>query len=173
MVSLAQSSDYGAIATLNLEAYREFADHMSPDGWSRMQANLRGVEARAQSARFFVMKSHGAIVGSVGYCSPGKGDPEIFPADWAAILLLAVSPTHRHCGIGRELVSTCIQRARDDAAQAIGLFTNELMTAAQQLYESFGFHRERPLPSKYGLRYWRYTLQLEHATSQEADKEDL
>lgn len=161
MVSPAQADDFDAIATLNVEAYREFANHMSPDGWSRMEANLRGVEARAQSARFLVMRPHDAIVGSVGYCPAGKGDPEIFPPDWATILLLAVSPTHRGRGIARTLIATCIQCARDDGARVLGLFTSELMVAAQQLYESFGFQRESELPSKYGLRYWRYKLPFE------------
>ena len=160
MVDLAKVSDFDAIAALNVEAYREFTDHMSPDGWHGMETSLRAVEARAQSARFLVMREQGIIVGSVGYCPAGKGNPEIFPPDWAAILLLAVSPTHRGRGIARELVSACIQCARDDAAQWIGLFTSELMTAAQQLYESFGFCRENEIPSRLGLRYWRYKLQL-------------
>ena len=163
MVSPAQASDFEAIADLNVEAYREFANRMSPDGWRGMEASLRAVESRAQSARFLVMRDHGTIVGSVGYCPAGNGNPEIFPPDWAAVLLLAVSPTHRGRGIARELVCACIQCARDDSAQVIGLFTSELMTAAQQLYESFGFHRESELPSRFGLRYWRYQLPLTEA----------
>ena len=75
-------------------------------------------------------------------------------------MLLAVAPTHRGRGIARELVSTCIQYAHDDAVQVIGLFTSELMTPAQQLYESLGFRRESELPSRPGLRYWRYKLPL-------------
>jgi ribosomal protein S18 acetylase RimI-like enzyme len=160
MVSLAKISDFDAIADLNVEAYREFAGRMSPDGWRDMEASLRAVEARAQSARFLVMRDQGAIVGSVGYCPAGKGNPDIFSPDWAAVLLLAVSPTHRGRGIARELVSACIQCAHDDAAQVIGLFTSELMTAAQQLYESMRFRRESEIPSRRGLRYWRYRLQL-------------
>ena len=160
MVSLAQASDFDAIAALNIEAYREFADYMSPDGWRGMEASLRAVEARAQSAQFLVMRDQGAVVGSVGYCPAGKGNPEIFPPDWAALLLLAVAPTRRGRGIGRKLVSACIQCARNDSAQVIGLFTSELMTAAQQLYESMGFRRESELPSRLGLHYWRYKLQL-------------
>jgi ribosomal protein S18 acetylase RimI-like enzyme len=160
MVSLAKVGDFDAIAALNVEAYREFAGRMSPDGWRDMEASLRDVKARAQTARFLVMRDHGAIVGSVGYCPAGKGNPEIFSPDWAAVLLLAVSPTHRSRGIARELVSACIQCARDDTAQVIGLFTSELMTAAQQLYESLGFRRESEIPSRRGLRYWRYKLQL-------------
>ena len=103
MVSPAQASDFDAIVDLNVEAYREFAGRMSPDNWRRMETSLRALEARAQSTRFLMMRDHGAIVGSVGYCPAGKGNPEIFPPDWAAVLLLAVSPTHRGRGIAREL----------------------------------------------------------------------
>ena len=163
MVSLAKASDNEAIAVLNVEAYRKFAGRMSPDGWRGMEASLRAVEFRAQSTRFLVMRDHGAIVGSIGYCPAGKGNPEIFPPDWAAVLLLAVSPTYRGRGIARELVSACIQFARNDSAQVIGLFTSELMTAAQQLYESFGFLRESELPLRFDLRYWRYKLPLTEA----------
>jgi len=105
MVSLAQPGDFDAIAALNVEAYREFAARMSPDGWRSMEANLRAVEARAQSARFLVFRDQAIIVGSVGYCPAGKGNPEIFPPNWAAILLLAVAPAHRGRGIARTLVS--------------------------------------------------------------------
>jgi ribosomal protein S18 acetylase RimI-like enzyme len=160
MVSLAQAGDFDAIAALNVESYGEFSSHMSPDGWRGMEASLRVVEARAQSARFLVMKDRGAIVGSVGYCPAGKGNPDISPPDWAGVLLLAVSPTHRCRGIARQLVSACIQCARDDGAQMIGLFTSEVMIAARQLYESFGFRRESEIPPRFGLRYWRYQLPL-------------
>lgn len=160
MVSPAQTSDFDAIAALNVEGYREFAGHMSPDSWRGMEANLRAVEARAQSTQFLVIRDQGVIVGSAGYCQAGNGNPEIFPPDWAAILLLAVAPTHRGRGIARKLVSACIQCARNDSAQVIGLFSSELMTAAQQLYESMGFRRESEIPLRLGLRYWRYKLQL-------------
>lgn len=116
MVSLAKVSEFDAIANRNVEASREFADPMSPDGWRGMEASLRAVEARAQSARFLVIRDQGAIVGSVGYCPAGKGNPDVFPQNWAAVLLLAVAPTHRSHGIARELVSACIEYARNDAA---------------------------------------------------------
>ena len=160
MVNLATAGDIDAIAALNVEAYREFADRMSPDNWQKMAASIRSIEARTRSTRFLVMRDQGAIVGSVGYCPAGKGNPEIFPQDWATVLVLAVAPAHRGRGIARALVSACITCARDDSAHVIGLFTSELMTDAQQLYESFGFRRERELPPRLGLRYWRYKLDL-------------
>lgn len=160
MVSLATAGDIDAIAALNLEAYREFADRMTPDNWQKMEASIRSVEARTRSTRFLVMRDQGAIVGSVGYCPAGKGNPEIFPQDWAGLLVLAVAPAHRGRGIAKTLVSACIACARDDSARVIGLFTSELMIRAQHLYESLGFRRERELPPKLGLRYWRYKLDL-------------
>ena len=133
---------------------------MTPDGWQKVEASIRSIEARTRSTRFLVMRDQGAIVGSVGYCPACKGDTEIFPQDWATALVLAVSPAHRGRGIARALVSACIACARDDSAHVIGLFTSELMTDSQQLYESLGFHRECELPPRLGLRYWRYKLDL-------------
>jgi GNAT superfamily N-acetyltransferase len=163
MVMVAAHSDLGAIADLNVEAYNEFATRMNNEDWRRMEASLRAVESRAHTTRFFVVRDQGAIVGSVGYCPAGQGNPEIFPPEWAAVLLLAVAPSHRSRGIARALVSTCIQCARNDAAGVIGLFTSELMTSAQQLYTSFGFRRDCELPPRFGLRYWRYKLPLSEA----------
>jgi predicted N-acetyltransferase YhbS len=160
MPSVAQPSDFDAIAALNVEAYREFAGRMTPGNWRRMEASLRAVETRAQFARFLVIRDGGTIVGSIGYCPAGKGNPEIFPPDWAALLLLAVAPDHRGRGLARTLVSACIECARNDSARTIGLFTSELMTAAHQLYESFGFRRESELAPRLGLRYWRYKLPI-------------
>ena len=76
------------------------------------------------------------------------------------MLVLAVDPAHRGRGIAKALGSACIACARHDSARVIGLFTSELMTSAQQLYESLGFRRERELPPRLGLRYWRYKLDL-------------
>lgn len=41
MVSLVKVSDLDAIADLNVEAYREFAVRMSPEGWRDMEAEQR------------------------------------------------------------------------------------------------------------------------------------
>jgi len=81
LVTLAQATDFDAIAALNIEAYREFADRMSPNVWRGMEVTLRAVEVRAESARFLVLWDQGTIVGSVGYCPAGMGNPEIFPLD--------------------------------------------------------------------------------------------
>ena len=71
----------------------------------------------------------------------------------------------RRRGIARELVLTCVRCAREDGASVVGLFTSEVMVAAQRLYESLGFARESELPRRYGLRYWRYKLELPRSSA--------
>ena len=43
MISLATASDRDAIAALNVEAYREFADRMTPDNWQKMETDRKSV----------------------------------------------------------------------------------------------------------------------------------
>jgi ribosomal protein S18 acetylase RimI-like enzyme len=157
-IAPAEAADFPAIAALNIEAYREFAGTMSAENWQAMQESLGAVEDRAEVAQFLVTKDRGAIVGSVAYCPPGEYEPQVFPPDWAGLYLLSVAPAQRGRGIGRGLANACVQRAIEDSATAIGLFTSEVMTEAQLLYESLGFCRESELPQRYGLRYWRYRL---------------
>ncbi len=93
MISLATASDLDAIAALNVEAYWEFADRMTPDNWQKMEASIRSIEARTRSTRFLVTRDQRAIVGSVGYCHTGKGNPKIY---WATVLVLAVERYRCH-----------------------------------------------------------------------------
>ena len=155
----AAPEDFTAIAAVNLDAYQEFSDRMTDDGWKGMQANLGNVQSVAGRSRFLVVRSGGGIVGSVAYCPSGKSvDP--IPLGWASILLLAVRPDHRGCGIGRALTSACLALARSERAEVAGLFTSELMTAAQRLYEGPGFRRVCEIPRRHGLRYFLYRLEL-------------
>ena len=109
MISLATASDLDAIAALNVEAYREFADRMTPDGWQKMEASIRSIEARTRSTRFLVTRDQGAIVGSVGYCPTGKGNPKIFAQDWATVLVLAVERYRCHEQLfGIEQITQCL-----------------------------------------------------------------
>lgn len=65
-------------------------------------------------------------------------------------------------GAGQALTSTCIARARQDNANAIGLFTGELMQPAHHVYRTLGFHPESELPTRFGIRYFRFVLRLGH-----------
>ncbi len=160
IIECASHKDFEAIGDLNVRAYAEFAQHLSPGSWDVMQKNLRNIAERAQTAEFLISRSDTAVVGSVAYCPPGKGDPTIFKSDMAAVLLLAVHPGYRGNGLAKVLTEACVSRARNDGASAIGLFTSELMVTAQHIYRSLGFQEESELPSRHGVRYFRYVLSL-------------
>jgi len=160
LIAKAEQHEFAEIARLNICAYSEFADRVTSEAWQAMQANLIAVERLAQRADFLTARVSGELAGSVAYCPPGKSDPDIFPEDWASILLLAVSPRYRGRGVAKRLVNACVQFARDDHAQIIGLYTSELMTAAQRVYEAMGFRQDSEIPQRHGLRYWRYKLIL-------------
>lgn len=160
VIETATSDDFDAIAALNVAAYAEFAPRLSPGSWDTMQKNLQNIAERARSAAFLVCRTAGAVVGSVAYCPAGKGDPSIFRPDMAAVLLLAVHPQYRGQGLAKALTAGCISRARHDGAASVGLFTSELMLAAQHIYRALGFHLESELPMRLGLRYFRFVLPL-------------
>ncbi len=159
-VEEATAADILGLAELHVAAYHEFAKELGPPAWRAMERNLRGVARLTGWARFLVVRSPRGLVGSVGYCPPGKSDAAVFEPEWASIVLLAVSPRYRRRGVARDLVRECIRRARDDRAPAIGLFTSEIMTGARELYRKLGFHEDRELPPRYGVRYWRLRLEL-------------
>jgi ribosomal protein S18 acetylase RimI-like enzyme len=159
-VVVATKDDFDAIAALNVAAYEEFAPHLEPGGWDLMRANLGKVASRAERGRFLVVRHEGRLIASVAYCPPGFSDPTIFDPATASVLLLSVHPQHRGRGLAKLLVMEAIARARQDQAERIGLFTSELMTAAQRLYHQLGFRHDGDLPRRYGVRYLRLLLDL-------------
>jgi GNAT superfamily N-acetyltransferase len=98
----------------------------------------------------------------VFYFPPGKSDGVLFSRDWASLRLLAVAPAARGRGLARRLTDWCIARARLQGATRLGLHTSEAMTTARNLYERMGFVIDGDLPRNFGLRYWRFRLDLAH-----------
>jgi ribosomal protein S18 acetylase RimI-like enzyme len=164
-IQTAEPQNFDEIASLNIEAYRDYAKYLSDEGWIAMRSRLSEIDLVSQRAIFLIVSIDGTLAGSVAYCPPGKSIEPI-PSAWASILLLAVLPDYRGQGIARKLVRDCIQRAWSDRAQTIGLFTSELMTNARQLYQSQGFYEDGEIPQRLGLRYWRYRLDLTSYNSQ-------
>jgi len=160
MIEPAAREDFDAIADLNVAAFAQFQPSLDPASWQDMLKNLRNVDERAQTTEFFVWREGGKIVGSVGYCPAGRSNPNIFSPDMASVVLLVVHPRHRGHGLGKALTATCIARAREDSADAIALFTSDLMQPAHNVYRKLGFQLESELPSRYGIRYFRFVLPL-------------
>ncbi|PSB02072.1 GNAT family N-acetyltransferase [Merismopedia glauca] len=156
----AVEQDFDRIASLAVEAYREYSHSLTPHNWDIMRTNLSNVVEMAKQGRFIVAEQGQEIVGSVAYCTPGTSDKRLFQPEWASVRMLAVLPQYRGQGIGQILSLECINRAKQDKAEVIALHTSELMVTARRMYERLGFKQDIQLPQSFGLQYWRYVLNL-------------
>ena len=159
LVRSAQPAELDRVAELSVEVYAEFAPFLETGGWQRMRGGILSV-VRRDGCAVILAEGREGLAGSVAYFPPGSDKGEAYPKEWAAVRLLAVSPTYRGKGIGGALMEECLRRARADGATEVGLHTSELMVAARSMYERMGFVQREELPPVFGTRYWSYSLKL-------------
>jgi DNA-binding MarR family transcriptional regulator/GNAT superfamily N-acetyltransferase len=85
----------------------------------------------ATSENAWVATRNGDIVGSVFLVRAS--------ASAARLRLLYVEPGARGCGLGRQLVQTCIEFARSKGYRTLTLWTNDVLVSARRIYEAAGF----------------------------------
>ncbi|MDJ0692712.1 MAG: hypothetical protein QNJ41_30055 [Xenococcaceae cyanobacterium MO_188.B32] len=83
----AVSQDFKKIAQILVEAYRQYAEVLTPENWRKMQANLTNVANTANLASLIVAEENNNILGSIAYYAPGKSNPNIFPFEWSYFML--------------------------------------------------------------------------------------
>ena len=71
------------------------------------------------------------VVGSAALMNEGEGKFELAK--------MAVTSIHRGKGIGKLLIKTCLEKAKQVGAKKLSLFSNHQLRTAIHLYESFGF----------------------------------
>lgn len=155
--------DFSAINRLCVEAYQEFESLIGSADWQQFQEVLSRASDLSGTGELIVAEDTNQLLGVVLYVPPGKSDGASIPSQWASIRMLAVSTLCRGRGIGRELTQECIDRARRDKAEAIGLTTGAMMKIAQPMYERRGFKKEAELGTKFGIEHARYVLILKQA----------
>jgi Acetyltransferases len=165
-IRLATPLDSSAINQLCVEAYQEYVNSVGPANWQQMRVALSQAADLSTVGELMVAEDADGLLGLVLYIPPGKSDATSIPVEWASIRMLAVSPSARGRGIGRQLTQTCIDRANRanrDGAEAIGLTTAEMMRIAQPMYERMGFTKVAELGTRFGVKEARYVLMLKPA----------
>lgn len=116
-------------------------------------AFVKSFDARREGA--WIAEVDGNIVGSVFLVRASE--------QVAKLRLLYVEPTARGLGIGRKLVSSCIEGARERGYRTLTLWTNDVLTSARRIYEALGFaltaeERHRSFGKDLVGQTWELTL---------------
>lgn len=135
--------EYEDTGSLTQRAYAEYArpgDRL----WDNYFGMLADVGRRAVFATVLVAVVGERIVGTatVELDRTIEGTEGLLPGQ-ANIRLLAVDPGARERGVGQRLVEACVQVARHAGKEVATLHTTEQMVAAQRIYRSLGFRRDR------------------------------
>jgi GNAT superfamily N-acetyltransferase len=161
-VERARPEDYDRIAALTVGVYVD--GQLASEGYTPQLADVAGRAARSEL--LVVRDVTGRVVGSVALVLTGDFGEITTSDEEAAFRMLVVDPAARGQGVGRLLVSACLDRARAAGKRRMVISTDPRMTTAHRLYERLGFSRlpERdwsPLPGTDLLVYAR-DLKLGH-----------
>lgn len=154
----ARDDEFDRAGDVAVQAFSLLRGLLTPENWAVMENRIRDTTVRDPRGYLLVADLDGEIVGSVRYTSPGHGGHEIYPDRFAYIRAVAVSPHHLRRGIGQMLTEACIDAARCDRADAVGLHVAEANAAARALYDGLGFQFYRQAPNYFGIPYQVYYL---------------
>jgi ribosomal protein S18 acetylase RimI-like enzyme len=124
------------------ESYVTLPGHIDEPDY---EAELADVATRAGLPETIVMAAFDGdrVLGCVTYVESSTSPmAEDVAEGEASFRMLGVDPAAQGKGVGRLLVSWCIEQARADGRTAIVMHTTPWMRTAHRLYETFGFVRD-------------------------------
>lgn len=142
-----RDADADAVGRLTMTAY---------DAYGRIEGGYRDFLADPHRrvdgcTELLVAEVDGQVVGTVTFVL--VGDPEWegrpVPEGDAAFRVLAVAPGQEGRGIGRRLVSACLDLARGHGCHRLVITSMAWMHRAHRLYEAFGFVRRPDLDVRF------------------------
>ncbi len=102
---------------------------------------LLEVETRMAKADVLVAEEGATLVGSITWYDKAANVGRGWPAGWGGIRALAVAPSARGNGVGRQLAAKCVALGAHQQCLGVGLHTDAAMRAAIKLYTRLGFAR--------------------------------
>lgn len=136
----AEPTELAAVGELTLAAYVADGYLSTADDYA---TELRRAADRAGAADLVVaVDGSGQLLGTVTFVLAGSAWAEVSRPGEAEIRMLAVDPVARGRGVGAELASWCVDRARDHGCTAVAISTMTQMGAAHRIYERLGFVRD-------------------------------
>ena len=152
----AESARVGA---LTLAAYDRYGTISGP--YRQQLADPAG--RAAGCAALLVAEVDGEVVGTVTDVRPGdaqwEGRP--VPEGDCGFRVLAVDPRVEARGVGRALVTACLDRARAEGRHRAVIISMAWMTRAHRLYQQLGFVRRPDLDVRFpGGEGWVFTCDL-------------
>ncbi|SEW07699.1 GNAT family N-acetyltransferase [Chitinophaga arvensicola] len=155
-------ADAEAVREVLMHSYGQFERVLTPEHWGRMEQSMSNetvLQELMEISVTFICEEGGRLAGAVFLVPSGHPTPTC-PAEWANVRRLGVHPDFRGRGIGRRLTALCIEEARKQGEQVLGLHTSTIMPDARHIYEGLGFVLERELEPLLGQQYWLYRLNL-------------
>jgi Acetyltransferases len=136
----ARPEELAAVGELTLAAYVADGFLDQDDDYA---SELRAAGHRAAEAELMVAvdPADHELLGTVTFCLNGSHYAEISRAGEAEFRMLAVAPAARGRGIGHDLASWCVDRAREQSCTSLVLSSLDHMHTAHRLYERMGFQR--------------------------------
>jgi GNAT superfamily N-acetyltransferase len=148
----AQPSEFVELGQLMVEAYALLDGFPKPHEQPRyysMLANIGEFASKPGSELLVAISANGQLMGGVVYFSDmqyyGSGGIAIQEKNSAGFRLLAVSTMGRGKGIGRQLASACINKAKTQGVEQIIIHSTQSMQTAWKMYERMGFARSLDL----------------------------
>jgi len=120
-----------------------FAGHPDQGNWNYGKLHSRMDEAWFRHERFILCFKEEELAGFIW----NKSVKEEF-SQVGEIHIIAVSPHHQNCGLGRALVKQSLAMMHEDGFDEAIVYTDETNTVAIRLYESVGFSLEVIEPAK-------------------------
>lgn len=148
----ANPEEYEEVGRLMVKVYSQlegFPKESEQPGYYKMLADVGQLTNKPGVQLLIALNSENQITGAVVFFDDmqyyGSGGTATKEKDAAGFRLLAVDPSSRGMGIGKELTLACIRMAKDRKLPQVIIHTTMAMQTAWKMYENIGFRRSEDL----------------------------